>query len=67
MWNKGDESLVRRVRFLLIFVGERFDRMVGLGLGGAQGQEERLILETPVAIIINSVVLAASLYCVLTT
>lgn len=65
MWNKGDESLVRRVRFLLIFVGERFDRMVGLGLGGAQGQEERLILEAPVAI--NSVVLAASLYCVLTT
>lgn len=38
--------------------------MVGVGLGGAQGREERLILEMPM-IVINSVVLAASLYFVL--
>ena len=38
--------------------------MVGVDLGGAQGREERLVLEMPI-IVINSVVLAASLYFVL--
>lgn len=47
-------------------MGERLDRVMGLGLGGAQSQEGRLILETmtAIAILVNSMFLAATLYCV---
>ena len=49
--------------------GERLDRTVGLGLGGTQSQEERLILKTTTTavIIIDSTLLAANLCRVLTT